>query len=232
MATIQRGLAYLPRYLGDFGSVLIGPKRSIAQRHANAEGAFRGALMFLSCSVVVMVLLWSFLAGAGKPFGLRLAGVALGLLIEVSMFAAVLWVAWAAVGARSTVRSFFVTYAYFSGVVFVIPPLCEAVADGIVRVFEPEMHEAISAVVALPHEEGVKAFEELGFLDGPATVVAFLLQLCGFVGAVIWALIGWGAFRQLHGVGKWRSLGALATAGSLVCVIVAVTVPLPPFPAL
>ena len=128
-------------------------------------------------------------------------------------------------------RSFFVTYAYFAGVMFVIPPLCVRWPTGFVWVFEPELHEALLGVVGLPHEEGVKALEELGFLDRPAMVVALLMQLYGFVGAMIWALIGWGAFRQLHGVGRWRSLGALAIAGSLVCVIVAVTAPPPPFPA-
>ena len=231
MGAIQRGLAYLPRYLADFGSVLLSPKRSIAQRHANVEGAFGRALMFLSCSVVVMVLLWSFLPGAGRPLGLRLAANVLEQSIGVSLFAVVLWVAWAAVGARSTMRSFFVTYAYFAGVIFVIFPLCLAVAEGIVRIFEPELQRALQGVADLPHEEGVQALEELGFLDSPAMIVAFLMQLYGLFGAMIWALIGWGAFRQLHGVGRWRSLGALVIAGSLVTVMVAVAVPIPPFPA-
>ena len=231
MGAIQRALAYLPRYPADFGSVLVSPKRSIAQRHAGAEGAFGGAMMFLSCSVVVVVLVWSFVPGAGRPLGLRLAENALEQLIGLSLFAVVLWAAWAALGARSTMRRFLVTYAYFAGVVFVIPPVCLVAADGIVRIFEPELQRALQGVADLPHEEGVQALEELGFLDSPAMIVAFLMQLYGLFGAMIWALIGWGAFRQLHGVGRWRSLGALVIAGSLVTVMVAVAVPIPPFPA-
>ena len=33
METIREALAYLPRYLTDFGSVLMGPKRFVAQRN-------------------------------------------------------------------------------------------------------------------------------------------------------------------------------------------------------
>lgn len=232
MGEIHRGLAYVPRYLSDFGSVLSGPKRTISERHTNAEAAFGAALTFLCGSVVVIVLLCSVLPQQGKPFGLRLAGHALEQLIEVSLFAVVLWVAWAAVGARTTVRRFLVTYAYFAGVVLVIPPLCMAVADGVLRVFEPELYEALPGMAQLSGEQAAKTVEELRFFDRPAVLVAIVIWPFGFVGAMVWALIAWGAFRQLHGVGRPRSLGAFVIAGALVSVIVAAIVRVPPFPLL
>ena len=230
MTTILRGLKRLLTYLIDFGAVLVSPKRLIAGRLADPEEAFVGARMFLSCSFVVMILLWASIPVPGTPIVVQLAGHAVEQLIGLSVLALVVWGAWAAVGARSSARAFFVVYAYFAGVIFVMFSLCLAVAEGIVRIFEPDVHQALQRFADLPHEGGVRQLEELGVLDRRAWVIAFLMQLFGSAGAVIWALICWGAFRQLHGVGRWRSLGAMVIAGSFAGAIVAVTVPAPPFP--
>ena len=93
--------------------------------------------MFLSCSFVVALLWWSSFQAPGKPFVVQLAARAVEQLIEFSMIALVLWVAWAAVGIRPRARILRCLRVLRRRVVR-HTPLRWAVAEGIVRTFEPE----------------------------------------------------------------------------------------------
>ena len=222
METLREALAYLPRYLTDFGSVLWGPKRFIAKRNTQAEKAFRESLIFLFFSVVVVFVLASPLLPPGIQIGLLLAGQAIRVLLSVALFAVALRVAWAVVGGKSTLRSFFVTYAYFSGTISVVLYLFLLVAVGVVRVLEPEMYAAERDLADLEFFERVRRFNELGYGDRPAVIAASLIRLVGFVTVGTWGLIGWGAYRELNSLGKWRSFGAFMIFGLLSWVVLAI----------
>ena len=222
MEMIREALAYLPRYLTDFGSVLIGPKRFIAQRNAKAEETFRESLMFLFYSVVIVFLLTAPLLPPGINIWLHLAGQAPKVLLGVSLFAVALRVAWAVVGGKSTVRSFFVTYSYFTGAISVVLFLFLLVAQGVVRVFEPEMYVAVRKMAELGIVEQVWKLNELGYGLRPAAITASLILLAGLVTTGMWGLIGWGAYRKLNGLGRWRSFGAFMVFGLLTYVVLAI----------
>ena len=220
--TLREALAYLQRYLTDFGSVLRGPKRFIAKRNTQAEKAFGESLMFLFFSVVVVFVLTSPPLPPGIQIALLLAGQAMRVLLGVVLFAVALRVAWAVVGGKSTLRSFFVTYAYFTGTISVVLLLFLLVAEGVVRVLEPEMYAAARDLADLGFSERVRGLNELGYWDRPAVIAASLIQLVGIVTVGTWSLIGWGAYRELNSLGKWRSFGAFMIFGLLSWVVLAI----------
>ena len=224
MGKIRAMLAYVPRYVADLGSVLIRPKRFIARQNVRGEERWEEALLFLACSVIVT----SLAAVPGRPLDtpmvLHLAEEGLGALVDLTVFALILWTTWAVVGGRSTVRGFAVTYAYFGGVIFVLFAVVLLVADGIVMVLEPEMYEAARDAADLGGKEFGRRLDEIGYLDRPAVITGLALQAVGPWVALAWALLAWGAFRQLNGVGEWRSCGALLIAGFVVYVVVAAMV--------
>ena len=219
---VRQLLAYLPRYLSELGSVLIGPKRFIAQRNANAEEAFEDSVLFLICSSVVVFLLTARLLPAGTEIVLHLAGHAVTVVLGVSLFAVALRIAWAAVGGKSSVRSFFVTYGYFNGAISVVLFLFLLVANGVVRVFEPELYAAAREMADLGFLEQVDELNKLGYGDSPATVAALAIQVAGAIVTATWGFACWGAYRQLNGLGRWRSLGAFVLFGLLSWVVLAV----------
>ena len=216
MKAILEALAYMPRYLTDLGSVLAGPKRFIAGRNARAEETFRQSLMFLLYSVVVVCLLQAPLLPAGTHIGLFVAGKAALALVTVCLFAVSLRVAWAVVGGRSTLRSFFVTYAYFAGAFSVVWVLFVLVAEGVVKVFEPEFY-AVANDANLTPKDRIGKLTELRV--GPGLDAAFAILVAGVVVAGTWGLIAWGAYRELNGLGKWRSVGAFMVLVLLAWVV-------------
>lgn len=226
MGKIRAMVAFVPRYVADFGSVLIRPKRFIARRNVQGEETWKESLSFLACSVILTLLATI----PGRPLDpamvLHLAERGLSALLELSLFAVILWAAWAVVGGRSTVRGFAVTYAYFAGVIFVLFAVVLLVADVIVMVLvlEPEMYEAAREAADLGARESGRRLDEIGYWDRPAVMTGLALKVVGPSVAPAWALLAWGAFRQLNGVGEWRSCGALLIAGFLVYVAIAATV--------
>ncbi len=216
-------VAFVPRYVADFGSVLIRPKRFIARRNVQGKETRKESLLFLACSVILTLLATI----PGRPLDtamvLHLAEEVLLAAVELSLFAVILWAAWAVVGGRSTVRGFAVTYAYFAGVIFVLFAVVLLVADVIVMVLEPEMYEAAREAADLGAKESERRLDEMGYLDRPAVMTGLALTAVGPWVALAWALLAWGAFRQLNGVGEWRSCGALLIACFLVYVAIAAT---------
>ena len=216
-------VAFVPRYVADFGSVLIRPKRFIARRNVQGEETRKESLLFLAYSVILTLLATI----PGRPLDtamvLHLAEEVLLAAVELSLFAVILWAAWAVVGGRSTVRGFAVTYAYFAGVIFVLFAVVLLVADVIVMVLEPEMYEAAREAADLGAKESERRLDEMGYLDRPAVMTGLALTAVGPWVALAWALLAWGAFRQLNGVGEWRSCGALLIACFLVYVAIAAT---------
>ena len=99
MGKIRAIVAYVPSYLADFSSVLIRPKRFIARRNVQGEETWKESLLFLACSVILTLLATI----PGRPLDtamvLHLAEEALLAAVELSLFAVILWAAWAVVGA-------------------------------------------------------------------------------------------------------------------------------------
>lgn len=176
MGKIRATVAYVPRYVADFGSVLIRPKRFIALRNVRGEERWDEALLFLACSIAVTSLATIPRRPADAHVALHLADEAPDALVEVALFALILWAAWTVVGGRSTVRGFLVTHAYFTGVILVLFALLFLLSDGIVMVLEPEMYETAREAADLEAGEFERRLDEIGYLDSPAVLTGLALQ--------------------------------------------------------
>ena len=76
------------------------------------------------------------------------------------------------------------------------------ISSGITKVFSPDLFE----ILLTQNPQAI--FDANPFAD-----TGFVVGLCVFVAGLIigniWGFIGWGAFRQLNGLSKKHSLGAL-----------------------
>jgi hypothetical protein len=212
---IEKILAYLPRYLTNFGSLFVGPKRFIGQRNTAAEDTFGESLLFLGISLVLVVIMTAPLLPPGKDLWTYVGAQAVTYLLAVSLAALALRLAWRIVGGKATIRSFFVTYAYFFGVIIVIYTLFLLLAEGVFKVLDPDLYaEVIEAKL------NKQARPDLSGSTIP--MISFGIQLVGFVLLSGWGFVAWGAYRELNGLSKWRSFFASTIMGLLSCPIAAI----------
>jgi hypothetical protein len=213
---IEKILTYLPQYLTNFGLVFSGPKTFIASKNANADDAFFDAMLFLGVSVALSIIMTAPLQPAGKDLWTHVGSSSVVVLITVVLAATVVRIAWWIVGGRASPQSFFVTYAYFFGVIFVLLIAVQLLSFGFFKVFEPELYrqfiEASQKKQPMPDMSG-----------SSIPLIALSIYGVGYVVLGFWGFLGWGAYRQLNGLGKLRSFGALMITGILTLPVVAVT---------
>jgi hypothetical protein len=213
---IEKILAYLPKYLTDFGSLISGPKRFMAQKNTKAEETFVQALVFLGISLVLVVIMTAPLLPPGKDIWTYLGTIAVGLLLGVSLYAVALRVAWRLVGGNAPIRSYFVTYAHFSGVIVIVSTVFLLLGEGVFKVLEPDLYRQV--IEANLNNQPMPNVE-----DSYVPLISLLINAAGLFLASIWGLVAWGAYRQLNGLSKWRSFIALMISG-LIAMLIAVAV--------
>ena len=206
---------YLPQYLIEFGAVFSGPKTFIEQRDTNSDETFSNALLFLGMSLALMVVMVAPLRPAGRDLWNSVAMVAAVALISVVLLSAAIRIGWWIVGGRASARSFFVTYSYFFGVAIVISTGFALVSIGIVKFFDPGLHGKLI-------EAGTKNQPILVASKSESMLINVYLLVNGIGAAItsIWMFIGWGAYRQLNGLGIRQSLWAAVFSGMFAIPVV------------
>ena len=212
---IEKILTYLPQYIADFGSLLSGPKRFIAEKNATAEDSFEKALLFSAISLVLVVVMFAPLRPAGKDLWTHVGGLAVTSLLAVSLYAVALRLAWRVVGGKATVKSFFVTYAYFFSALFVIFAGFLLLSEGVFKVLEPELHAAV-----LEAKASKQPMPDLSGTSVPT--VSFLILITGYLLATVWGVVAWGSYRALNGLSKGRSFVAFIIMGLFGWIIGAI----------
>jgi hypothetical protein len=218
-------LKYLPHYLTEFGAVFSGPKTFIATKlSADAGDAFGEALLFLGISLTLVLLMYLPLLPAGKDFWNFAIPYYVSYLIEIPMGALVVRAAWWIVGGRAPARPFFITYAYYIGVASVLIGAFDLVASGSFKTLDPKLYQEYSDALQKPQslEDWAQSHADLlhRYAESYVTLTAALIEGLGTLFIVIWGLIGWGAYRQLNGLSKLRSLAALIISWFLFLPVV------------
>lgn len=203
---IEKLITYLPRYFVEFATVFSGPKKFMTKKNSNTESSFNDSLLFLSISMSLSVIMTSPLLSAEKDIWEHLGTRAIITFLGVALASLALRVCWRIVGGKASFKSFFVTYAYYSGIIIVLLTLFMLLGEGVFKVIEPDLYE--KALVAQAHKT------YLPELKGKIIPqVSFGIILFGYVVASSWALIGWGAYRQLNNLSKIRSFVAFVLMG-------------------
>ena len=206
MEAFIRLLHYLPRYFVEFGSVFIGPKRYIGQKNLQTDKSFTDALLFLAVSLTLTIVMTAPLQPPEENLWMLIGSQAVVTLLGVSLFSIALRFAWRIVGGRATIKNFFITYSYYSGVMIVIITLFFLLSEGILKVFDPELYNKI--IEAKLNNSQMPEVIDSNILD-----ISFAVLIVGFVFVSVWGFIGWGAYRQINHLSKKHSFAAFLIMG-------------------
>jgi hypothetical protein len=221
-------LKYLPHYLTEFGAAFSGPKSFIATKLSTDAGdAFGEALLFLGISLTLVLLMYTPLLPAGKDFWSFAIPYYVSYIIEIPLGAMVIRTAWWIVGGRAPARSFFIAYAYYVGVASVLIGAIDLVASGSFKTLDPQLYQEFSDSIQKPQsmEDWAQSYTDLvhRYAQSYVTLTAAVISGLGNLIIIIWGLICWGAYRQLNGLSKLRSLAALIMSWIFFLPVVAVS---------
>jgi hypothetical protein len=222
-------LKYLPHYLTEFGAAFSGPKSFIATKvSADASDAFGEALLFLGISLTLVLLMYAPLQPAGKDFWSFAIPYYVSYVIEIPLAAMAIRAAWWIVGGRASARPFFIAYAYYVGVASVLMGAIDLVGYGFFKTFDPQLYQEYSnAAIQKPQsmEDWVQSHADLlhRYAQSYVTLTAAVISGLGNLIVIIWGIIGWGAYRQLNGLSKLRSLVALIISWVLFIPVVLIS---------
>jgi hypothetical protein len=213
---IEKVLAYLPQYFAELGEVCTTPKRFIAERDVNSDETFAASLLFLAISLVLQTLIWAPLNPSGRDLWTELGSVAVFTMMDVTLGALAIYIAWWIVGSRARAKGFFTSFSYFSGAPMVIGAGFGLFEWSIVKVFEPERFEKL--FVRRPGSEQIKMMFDSEYatrIIGEPSAAWYMVA--GLHWAFIflflgWIIVAWGAFRKLSGLSKIRSFFAFLFA--------------------
>lgn len=195
-------LKYIPAFLDEFIALVSGPKRFIARKNSQSiDNNFVNALAFLGISMILLFLLRAPLFHEDAFIPNVVSAIVSALLIVV-IYSAVFRLSWRIVGGAAPLKSFMITYAYYCGVLLVIIVLFMTIGEGVFKTTSPEVYAM--AVSANPEQAftdaGIDPFDDDGFLASQ------LILYLGIWIAGIWTWVGWGAYRELNGLTKTKSI--------------------------
>ena len=191
-------LAYGPRYFVEFGTVFSGPKRFMSNRSTLSEQTYREALLFLCISLGVEVFALSAVnVSPGMPWWRSAIELIVSTFLLVGLNAVALRVAWTIVGGKAPLRSFFVLYSYFAGVLGIIGLVFSLVAVGILKGWGSEMLEMMRTRHSIS-----------GWSDYWVSWSALWVVAVGYVFGMGWQIAAWGAYREVNMLSRHRSFWA------------------------
>ncbi len=200
---IMKFIAFIPQYLLDFGAVFSGPKRFVASRNIEPKANLQPALIFGIVSLAIFVLLSLPLLPPNTDLWVFLADIAIVGLFVVTIAAGAIHLAWFIVGGRAPFGGFFITFMYYFGVIFVLEGAFNLLGFGVFRALAPDLYTQLH--FAITHGTPQPNLSQNKFWH-----INLLIRGAGIIFADIWALCGWGAFRQLNALTKPRSAAAFA----------------------
>jgi hypothetical protein len=201
---LDKAVAIGPGYLTDLLSLIQQPKRFVASRVSRDPVPIRDALAFLAISFALSwVVKMSFLRSA--PW-LEVLPDAAFVLMEVLTYGAAICLAWRVVRGRAELQKIFVIHFYYSGVFLLLMVVWFMLLMGVIKSFDPVFYKAMLEALyggtfpSFLQERTVQATQS------PAAAPTALIVIVGFSAALAWLFAGWGAYRELNGVSKFRSV--------------------------
>jgi hypothetical protein len=201
---LERILKQLPSFLPDLGRLLTGPKRAIVGWVEEAKGDLSRALVFVGVAIGIGFVLQLPLLGKEHEFMATAASMGLFKLVALIAFATIIHLLFRIVGGRAPFSSSFAAYLYLASPLYMALVLLDLASQGVVRAFDPSLVAAarIDPLYFVSHPERAREFAAAA----PRLALAYSLLTYAKLFCVLgWFIACWGAFRQLHGVKRWRS---------------------------
>lgn len=196
-------LKQLPGYVPDLGKLVTRPKTSIARWVGEEQGALGKPLVFVAVSVAIGFLLQLPRVDKEQSLTTMIAAMAGFKVVALIVFAAVIQGLFRALGGNAKFAATLSAYLYAVSPLYVLLVLLDLATQGVLRDYSTAFAASAAADPFLSANGAAwrdfeKARPDLALTYGVLTLskVAVLLG---------WATACWGAFRELHGVSRWRS---------------------------
>jgi len=195
-------IAAIRDYAADLLDLASGPKRFLARRLATPRSTLEDALRFLALSFLVTSAMELPLARGNPVF--EFLGDAAFVASYVMLYGCAVYVAWRLVGAAAPMLRFLTIHFYLSGVVKIIQTVFYVTARGLLRSDRVLYDEVMSSA----YRGDLLWFQtNLARLSEHRAMRLFLAALLGgWLATLVWLLIGWGAYREVTGLTRGRSL--------------------------
>lgn len=201
---LERILKQLPGYLPDLASLVTRPKTAILRWVGEAGGDLTKPLTFVGVSVAIGFLLQLPQLGKEDTFTTLVASMAVFKVLALVMFAGIIQLVFRIVGGHASFSATFSAYLYIVSPLYIAGVILEIARLGVLRVYDP----AIAVTVRVDPDYLVANAERWRTFQAaaPGLAVVYVLLSLAWVFAVLgWFVACWGAFRQLHSIGRWRS---------------------------
>ena len=200
---LERLVTVLPAYFADLIQFTAAPKRFLATRTATwTQGLTFLAVSFLLTFIIQLPLTRT------DPL-LEAATDAAFVFTYVVLFGYAVILAWRAAGGRAPIEGFFAIHFYVAGVIKLLMSATFIIVIGVLRMADPAAYREMSE-----HLYAGDAMWLLANIDRlqhrPAWQVAMVLTMIGVALIGVWIVTTWGAFRQLNGLSRLRSVVAFA----------------------
>jgi SEFIR domain/Yip1 domain len=206
----------LTAYLLDFGRLCQGPKTAIVRLTGEAAGDLTRPLVMVAACVVLGFLLQLPQLRSAASFA-TFAGTVAIKLIGIPMIAATIHLLFRRVGGRAGFASTFSAYLYLISPLYLVVVMMDTISLGVLRAYNPGA--ADEARVDPSRTIANAAWVEKFMTDAPGLAVTYwLLTSALTIIGIGWFIVCWGAFRELHGVTRWRS--TLAGIGTLIAGLI------------
>jgi hypothetical protein len=203
---LEKAFRLIPIYLSNLFRLIAGPKRFIAECLASNKSPVQDALAFCAISVLIGWLLelqWMQFASM-----LDLARDGAFFLIWTIVFGGALYLAWRLVGGKCEIHKFLTISVYYAGVLKLMMSILFLAILGTMRAADPLLYTNLVTAVSNGTFVLFLQNHQEQLLSSPGYQWSVWIQLPGFATILIWLITGWGAYRQLYGVSRIRSIAA------------------------
>ena len=211
--------AQFPKYISNFVNLISHPKRFVRKRNKINDEALTEALTFLAITFGLSLILTSPLRSEGVNLSQHVAARGLLIVLAVTVNAAVLRLSWKLVGGKAHFLKVLIPFCYFYAVGNLFLDVTHLLALGVAKFWDPEFYKLIvehfrkksflQSSEAEAYVTGLLGDAQSGHFTKALVFITFvIISQSGWVAFLVWMMAGWGAFREVTGLSKERSLAA------------------------
>lgn len=203
---IKQFLAIFPAYFDDLIKLITGPKRFVADRLNRRDQTLKKSLLFLAVSYLIVTLV-NLPLNQGQP-QLLLVAPAIFTLLYVCGYACATHASWRLVGGSAPFQQVLPIYFYYAGVLELIMAVTYFAMMGALRTIDPGLYQKLmdAAHAGKLFRYMIDNAESLG--ASSAIQAMSFIEFLGLGVMIVWFIAGWGAYRTLNGLSKFRSVMA------------------------
>jgi hypothetical protein len=207
---IEKVVGYLPSYFLDAGRLFAHPKEFLVEKNINSDDGFVAAVLFAAVTIAIIFIFFIPLSTQSGDLWTRLGIVCANLAVSVVLTSLCVLGGWRLVGWKGSAKVVFSVVIYYVAMMNAILAAFTLVSFGLLKAYAPEIFDEYQTL----EEKYDRNISQLlidwlpTIQDRPGLdVVRFSLVLMalGLLAPFIWFITGWGVFRQINGLRRWRS---------------------------